>query len=122
MPSESIAGSVKFLELKAHCNRGSSVAEGNCPDGRKMSLPIWQRNGIPPVGVPVQYPAGAPVGALHVTVNGVPAKIAAPPLIRQPSITTSVNLFFQRLLPLGTSYPKFRLSACGRLATFLVSL
>src|ERR1035441_2813473 len=79
MPREFAPGRVKFAALSGTCKRGSSVAEGNCPLGRKMLLPIWQRNGISAVGVPVQYCEGWPV-APQPTVYGVPAKIEPLPL------------------------------------------
>ena len=75
---------MKFAAFSGTCKRGSSVAEGNCPLGRKMLLPIWQRNGRYAVGVPVQYCEGWPV-APQPTVYGVPAKIEPLPLMCQPS-------------------------------------
>src|ERR1039458_3923110 len=84
MPREFAPGRVKFAALSGTCKRGSSVAEGNCPLGRKMWLPIGRGNGISAVGVPVQYCEGGPV-APQLTVYGVPAKTEPLPLRCQPS-------------------------------------
>ena len=40
MPSESAPGSRKLAALYGTCSLGSSVRDGYCPAGRKMSAPI----------------------------------------------------------------------------------
>src|SRR5262249_37229850 len=71
IPSELIAGKAKLCGLKLYHRFGSALAsafplpeytdEGVAPESRNNGPFIWQRNGIPPVGVPVQYPSGAPL-------------------------------------------------------------
>src|ERR1035441_9243840 len=112
MPSEFAPGSVKFAAFSGTCKRGSSVAEGNCPLGRKMLLPIWQRNGISAVGVPVQYCEGWPAGTTDGTGKGPwSGPLTAPHGPTDPTPVMSIK----RLMPVQSDVAQALLPAVSRL-------